>query len=126
MATVLVVDDEPIMLKLCASILAFGHHNVLQASGAEQVMQLLHSSPADLALLDVVMPGINGLDLAMLIQRKYPTTKILLMSGYGPREIMKIAGKDNPHRIIWKPFKSESLLRMVANVLNESEKSASA
>jgi hypothetical protein len=37
---------------------------------------------------------------------------------------MKIAGKDNPHRIIWKPFKSESLLRMIDNVLNGSEKSA--
>jgi two-component system response regulator YesN len=107
-----------------ANILAFGDHNVLQASGGEPVLQLLHSSPADLALLDVVMPGINGLDLATLIQRKYPATKIVLMSGYGPREIMKIAGKDNPHRIIWKPFKSESLLRMIDNVLNESEKSA--
>ena len=121
MATILVVDDEPMMLRLCANVLLLGHHDVLEASNGPDALQVLERSTADLALLDVVMPGMNGIDLAGRILRKSPNTRIVLMSGYGPREIANITGKENPYRIIWKPFKAESLLRMIENVLGESE-----
>ena len=117
MATILVVDDEPMVLKLCSNILIFGHHDVLTASGGPEALQVLLKNTPDLALLDVVMPGMNGIVLAGRILQARPNTKIVLMSGYGPREIANIAGKENPYRIIWKPFKSESLLRMIDNVL---------
>lgn len=121
MAKLLVVDDDPMMLRLCTNILMRGQHDVRQAGNGEAALQLLHSSPADLALLDVIMPGMNGIALAARIQQTYPNTKILLMTGYGPREVAQVAGKENPYRIIWKPFKTESLLQMVENVLGESE-----
>ena len=120
MANILVVDDEPMMLRLCANILALGHHEVMEAGSGQEALQLLQTRTPELALLDVVMPGINGIELAARILRKSPDTKIVLMSGYGPREIANITGKENPHRIIWKPFKAESLLRMIDNVLGES------
>ena len=119
MATILVVDDEPMMLKLCASMLMRGQHDVLSAADAQQALQQLQNRPVELALLDVMMPGMNGIQLAERIQERRPDTRILLMTGYGPREIVKVAGKDNPYRIIWKPFKAESLLQMVENVLAE-------
>jgi DNA-binding NtrC family response regulator len=46
------------------------------------------------------------------------------MTGFGPREIAEVAGKDNPYRILWKPFKTESLLQMIENVLGESERAS--
>jgi DNA-binding NtrC family response regulator len=122
MSTILVVDDEPIMLKLCTTMLQRGNHQVLQAAGAAEALDLLQTSQADLALLDVMMPKMNGIELAGRILKKSPQIKILLMTGYGPREIMEVAGKENPYRIMWKPFKTESLLQMIDNVLGESSK----
>jgi len=117
MATILVVDDEPMMRKLCVNILRRGQHEVFQAEDAQKALQSLQGQPVDLALLDVMMPGMNGIILARRIQQTHPNTKILLMTGYGPREIAQLAGKENPYRIIWKPFKAESMLQMVENVL---------
>jgi DNA-binding NtrC family response regulator len=124
MATILVVDDEPMTLNLCVRMLRAGHHDALQASSGEGALQLLQERTADLALIDVVMPGMNGIVLAAEIQRLYRNTEIVLMTGYGPKEIVNIAGKENPYRIIWKPFKTESLLQMIDNVLDKAGEAA--
>lgn len=121
MGTILLVDDEPTVLKLCNQILNLGGYTVLQAAGGEEALRLLlnHSEP-DLALLDVIMPQMNGIELARRLQATYPHIKIVLMSGYGPREVARVAGAENPYRIIWKPFKAQSLLQMIDNVMSES------
>jgi DNA-binding NtrC family response regulator len=90
----------------------------------KRALQLLQERTADLALIDVVMPGMNGIVLAAEIQRLYRNTEIVLMTGYGPKEIVNIAGKENPYRIIWKPFKTESLLQMIDNVLDKAGEAA--
>ena len=119
METILVVDDEPTVLSLCARILKLGGYNVLSAGGGEAALIALQKSamPVDLALLDVMMPGMNGIELAKRILEAHPETQVVLMSGFGPKEIGRIAGGESPYRIIWKPFKTESLLRMIENAL---------
>jgi DNA-binding NtrC family response regulator len=118
-STILVVDDEPTILNLCQQILQMGGYDVLQASGGQEALRLFQESKVTirLVLLDVVMPGMNGLELAKQLQRTSPDTRVVLMSGYGPAEIIKLGGQ-NPYQIIWKPFKAESLLRMIENVLD--------
>jgi len=120
MATILVVDDELTMLNLCENILRMGGYEVLKASGGQEAFTVLQGNTADLVLLDVIMPGMNGIEVAKRIQSMTPSTKIVLMTGYGPHEIARVAGSNNPYRIIWKPFKAESLLRMIENVLEEA------
>ena|SRR5579862_9726837 len=119
METVLIVDDESTVLNLCRRMLEVGGYQVLTAGGGNEALQLLQSNaePIDLALLDVVMPAMNGIDLANRLQQARPGMRILLMSGFGPKEIARVAGNAQPYRIIWKPFKTESLLRMVENAL---------
>ena len=51
------------------------------------------------------------------IQAEKPNVPVVLMTGFGPQEIARVAGDNNPYRIIWKPFKTESLLRMIDNAL---------
>jgi CheY-like chemotaxis protein len=117
MATILVVDDEPMMLQLCTRMLERAQHRVLTAGGGEQALQVLENNSIDLALLDVLMPGMNGIELARRIVRVEQSAKILLMSGYGAREISNMTGAQNPYRIIWKPFSSESLVQNIENLL---------
>ena len=123
MPTILLVDDDPTVLGLCQQILELGSYEVRPARNAEEAMRLLQNKHCqgtavfDLLLSDVVMPGMNGIELANHIRNTNPDIKIVLMTGYSAAEITRIAGKDNPYRIIWKPFKAESLLRMIENVL---------
>jgi two-component system, cell cycle sensor histidine kinase and response regulator CckA len=119
METVLVVDDEPIVLNLCRRMLEFGGYRVLTAGGGNEALQLLQGNTQriDLALLDVIMPAMNGIELANLLRQASPGIRIVLTSGFGPKEIGRVAGDAQPYRIIWKPFKTESLVRMIENAL---------
>jgi CheY-like chemotaxis protein len=121
METILLVDDEPTVLTLCRTILTSGGYHVLSANNGQDTLRLLQDSATDvdLALLDVMMPGMNGVELATRILEKNPAIKIVLMSGFAPKEIASVVG-DNPHGIIWKPFKMESLLRMIGNALGDA------
>ena len=122
METILVVDDEPTVLNLCRRILELGGYSVVTATGGADALKRLDSgtSPIDLALLDVMMPIMNGIELARRIQAEKPKMPVVLMTGFGPQEIARVAGDNNPYRIIWKPFKTESLLRMIENALGGS------
>ena len=122
MATILVVDDEPIALEFCRATLSRAGYTVLTAASGDQAMrwfQTGHSSIA-LALLDVVMPGTHGVALAQRIQKLCPETRIILMSGYAPDEVKRLVGNDAAdYRSMWKPFEAGTLEQMVRNVLGE-------
>jgi DNA-binding NtrC family response regulator len=118
-ATILVVDDDAMVLDVCQRILNHGGHQVLRASGPFEALRLLdiRKTPIDLALIDVVMPKMNGVELAKRLVEGRPETRVILMSGYGPAEIARLIGSESPFRIIWKPVTADSLLRMIDNVL---------
>jgi two-component system cell cycle sensor histidine kinase/response regulator CckA len=123
METILLVDDEPAVLKFCQHILKLDGYTVLHATSGEEALELLRQNKAavNLALLDVMMPGMNGVELASRIGAANPDIPIILMTGYGPEEIASVVG-DKSHRIIWKPFQADSLRQMIENVLNNSAK----
>jgi CheY-like chemotaxis protein len=121
MPTILVVDDDPAVLMLCQRMLQTAGYCVVPASGGKAALRLSvdpqHS--IDLALLDIMMPDLNGIDLAAQLRAAHPELPIVLMSGYSVVEIKRIVG-EHPYRIIWKPFKTDSLLRMIDNALGQS------
>lgn len=121
MDTILLVDDEPVALTLCQRMLTVGGYGIVPVSSGEEALRLLQNdtSKIDLALLDVMMPGMNGVELANRIRSLNPSIKIVLMSGCGPNEIARVVDS-KPYAIIWKPFKTESLLRMIENALGNS------
>ena len=120
MTTILVVDDESMVLYFCCMALReYGFH-VVSASSGMQALPFFESgrTAIDLVLLDIMMPGLNGIELAKRIHHLSPSTKILFMSGYTPAEITCLVGKDMAdQRFIWKPFTADVLVRMIGNVL---------
>jgi len=119
-ATILVVDDEPIALEFCRSTLVRAGYKVLTASTGKQALSHFEScrSPIDLALIDVVMPGMNGVELVKRLERLSPGTRIVLMSGYSPDEVKRIVADDaSSYRSMWKPFEAATLVQTVKNVL---------
>ena len=120
-ATIFVVDDDPIALEFCRSTLVRAGYNVLAASGIKQALSLFESyrSRIELALIDVVMPGTNGVQLAKSLEKLNPGTRIVLMSGYSPDEVKRIVADDaSSYRSMWKPFEADTLVQTVKNVLD--------
>ena len=82
--TILVVEDEDLVRRAVTQALRKRGYNVLEAQGSEEALALSerHSGTLDLLITDVVMPGMNGLELGQALLQKRPGLRILYMSGY--------------------------------------------
>jgi two-component system cell cycle sensor histidine kinase/response regulator CckA len=125
MEGILLVDDDATVRGLCQRILELGGYRVMSAASGEEAIRVAKNANhvIDLALIDVIMPGMNGMEVADRLRAMDldPSPRIVLMTGYSLREIANIVGENNPHRIIWKPFKADSLLRMIENALGGND-----
>ncbi len=112
---VLVVDDERPVVDLAARVLGAAGFEVLSASSAGQALTLIRGKkPVDLVVSDVVMPGMQGPQLVEEIQRAWPSTRAVLMSGY--------ADVDLPPQFpfLRKPFTPQDLILAVKRALRRS------
>jgi adenylate cyclase len=115
--TVLAVDDQPPNLRLLDAVLSPRGYRVIMASSGEQALELLPSSGADLVLLDIVMPGIDGYEVCRRI-RSAPETAFLpvvMITASGHQEKTRAieAGADD---FVSKPFDQSELLARVASL----------
>ena len=87
--TILVVDDDPEVLSLAVDILGMAGYNILSTTDPRHALRLArtHAEPLHLLLTDVVMPLMNGMQLATEVKALRPEVKILLMSAYRTKEI---------------------------------------
>jgi CheY-like chemotaxis protein len=93
---------------------------VLSAADGESALSLLAQSPEPirLAILDVVMPGMNGREVAERLAEYSADIKVLYMSGYTDDEVFHRGVRDLSSRFIQKPFSAQELTRKVDEVLN--------
>ncbi len=118
--TILVVDDDPTVVKMCGHAFKFRGYRVLDAYGAQEALHLSKDVDVQVALIDVMMPGTNGIELARILSARNPGIKVIFMSGFSPTEISRLVGDYNHFGFIWKPFRIESMFQMVENVLARS------
>jgi CheY-like chemotaxis protein len=117
--TILVVEDQPQVRQLACSILREFGYQILEASSGEEALCLAeaHVGPLHLILTDVIMPGMNGLELAARLKTIRPTPT-LFMSGYSDRT----EATDDPGvAYIQKPFTRDTLVRTVREVLGRTD-----
>ena len=116
--TVLVVEDEEAILRLASRMLKELGYTVLTANSPKEAIRLAHEQ-ADIQLLltDVIMPEMNGKDLAKLLLTSRPGLKCLFMSGYTAGSIASQDVMDEEIHIIQKPFSARDLAAKVREVL---------
>jgi signal transduction histidine kinase len=112
-ADILVVDDELGIREGCRRILSREGHRVEQASSGEEAWAKVCTRPFDLALIDVMMPGISGLDLLRRIVVNQPDLVCVIVTGYATIELAVEAMKDGAYTFIAKPFEADLLLLTV-------------
>jgi CheY-like chemotaxis protein len=112
-ATILVVEDDSRVRELAELILRRAGHDIVSAAGPREALRLLAVRPdVELVLTDIVMPDMNGYDLAKEIRRMAPKVHLVFMSGGAPQSR---AEADEP--FLSKPFTAESLTRVVQDTL---------
>ena len=119
--TVLFVDDEELIRKIASQMLSAEGYNVLTAVDGDQGLALFKAEFENIhcVILDLVMPGLNGVQLADAIADINPDVGQILTSGYGEEEIRKRFGSLKRRVFIRKPFSASILLETVKRVIPE-------
>ena len=113
--TLLVVDDEEMVRRLAARMLAMLGYRVLEARSGQEAVRLLRRGAhrIDGVVTDVAMPGIGGRELGETIARCWPQIRVLYMSGFAENRMVTEGALDPSVLFIQKPFTSEQLGRRV-------------
>lgn len=115
---VLVVDDEPeVTLALQVFFLGKGYEMMTALDGL-QAMRILRQHPVDLVLLDMKMPGVNGVEVLKFIRAEIPSTRVIVVTAYDLQfqEVVEQIGVDG---FLMKPFGIQALTQKVQEVLSQ-------
>lgn len=119
-STLLVIDDEPNILTTVRRALELEDYRVEVAGSGAIGLEKLAESDIDLVLLDVVMPGMDGLEVLRQVRERHPGVFVVMMSGNASIETAVQATKGGAHDFIEKPLSSDKLLLTVQNALSET------
>jgi CheY-like chemotaxis protein len=114
--TILLAEDEPLLRELGQTILTQAGYTVLTANDTDALRALIaeHPGKVDLLLTDVVMPDISGPELVRMGKQRWPSVRVLYMSGYTDDELQDL---DRDAGFIQKPFTPAELMAKIAEVL---------
>ena len=117
--TILVVDDEAIIRDLCSR--ALNEYQIIQAENGYEALRILDDRTVDLVLVDVMMPGMSGLELLQQIKERDPAQLVMIMTGYTDKDIILRALKAHADDFIQKPI---NLLQLRTSIGQALEKKA--
>lgn len=111
--TILLVDDERILLYLTRELLENKGYHVFCAENGKQALEILEKETVDLLLTDLYMPEMDGFQLVSIVMEKYPALKVLLASGFSDDEHMGMINEVLKQSIVLKPYNEQVLLQKV-------------
>jgi two-component system cell cycle sensor histidine kinase/response regulator CckA len=114
--TVLLVDDEDLLLTMGQMVLSSFGYTVLTANSGQKALELFAKAKTkiDLVITDLVMPNMSGRELTEQILKMAPQTRVMWCSGY-----VRSNNAEEEERYLQKPFTSQELLRRVKHALHE-------
>jgi two-component system, OmpR family, response regulator RpaB len=113
MTNILVVDDEPIARQSLSDILRLEGYSVTAIANGELAVEHVRRYSVDLILLDLKMPGMNGLDVVQVVNQISPDTEIILLTAYGSMESAVEALRQRVHDYLLKPASPMQILDSV-------------
>ncbi len=120
---ILVVDDDKNVRRLTEDILGrMKEYDVIQAANGESCLKKLNETRVDLILLDIQMPGMDGLETLKMIKQHTPMLPVIIMTAHGTIERAVEFMKSGSYDFFEKPFEQERLLVTVRNALEASQR----
>ena len=120
--TVLVVDDDPSLRQFIVGVLESNGFAFIEAANERQGLALFkaNSDKIDLVILDMVMPGMSGLDLAAELERQRPGVKVLYISAHCSSIAMESILRQSADRVLLTPFTGPALVERLSHLLNKA------
>jgi CheY-like chemotaxis protein len=117
--SILVVDDEPALADTLATILQRAGYLANALYSGEEALAFIAACQPSLVIMDVIMPGMDGIALAKTIRMSYPTCRVLLFSGNADTQDLLEAAQQEGHafEVLAKPVPPPQLLAKVASLL---------
>jgi DNA-binding response OmpR family regulator len=117
--TILVVEDQPEVLSLLADALKMVGYRVLTAAHPDDGLAIgdEHADQIDLVLTDVVMPGMNGPEMAQRLVFRHPSLRVLYLSGHDRETLGPLGVPEDGPAFLKKPFTLDTLVKRVSGAL---------
>ena len=113
-ANILIVDDEEIVRLSQLRILADAHCNAAAAWNGTEALQVMEQHPFDVVLLDLRMPGLDGMTVLKTIKERWPESEVVIITGYPSIETAKEAVRLGAYNYLAKPVSPDDVVK-VAN-----------
>lgn len=119
--TVLVVDDDPLILRVVATVLDLEEYDVHTVESAAEALAYLHAGPCDLAVVDVMMPGMDGFELCERIRADPALAKlpIVLLTARDSDEDRRRGTSVGSDAYLTKPFSPLELIDVIERLIDE-------
>ena len=117
---ILLVDDDPEVLRMLQRVLAGDGYAVQTAPSAEKALDLARQDSFDVVLSDLSLPNLDGLGLLRALRAEHPDIPFILLTGYGTVETAVQAMKDGAYDYLPKPVERQDLLRVVRRAAEQS------
>ena len=118
-ARILVIDDEPVVVDMLVTCLREEGYRVVGAETSDEGLKLAILSRPELVLLDIALPGMNGIELLKRIRSINPTTRVVMVTGNTDPVLAREALELGALAYVDKPFDFAYLKRVVAMALRE-------
>ena len=115
--TVLVIDDEQLVRDLLVQFLSLRGYRVIGVKDGAQALSMVEQAPPDLILLDLMLPGMSGVDVLRRLRDKHFSGAIIIVTGSSDEELLEDAWSLRPQEVISKPIDLEKLLAIIQLVL---------
>ncbi|OFW32349.1 MAG: hypothetical protein A3G76_07330 [Acidobacteria bacterium RIFCSPLOWO2_12_FULL_65_11] len=120
----LVVDDDVPVLRVIERLAAKAGYDVVACANGSEALRALARKPADLAMVDLRMPDVNGLDLLRQIRASVPSCEVILMTGFAAVDSAVEAIKLGAREYLTKPFDFDRLRQVLAEIREELDRRA--
>jgi DNA-binding response OmpR family regulator len=114
---IIIADDEELLCVTIAGFLRDEGYQVTVVHDGEDVLPVIQKETVHLALLDLMMPRMNGLETLAEIKKQSPSTKVIMLTGYGNEDNIQMSKRLGADGFVNKPFGVETLLRHIKNLL---------
>ncbi len=114
---ILIIDDEHIVLNSCKRVLEAEGCTVTLATSADKAIEAMKEDQFSLILMDIKMPGRDGLSLMREVKARWPEIPVIVMSGYATTDTVREVSKTDAATFIAKPFTPDELLEAIRQVL---------
>jgi len=117
---VLIVDDEAEFVSALAERLELRGFETLTATSGEEALWKVDASPPDVVLLDVVMPGLSGMEILKRIKQNHPQVQVILLTGRGTWDGIQ-GVREGAYDCLMKPIKIEDLIQIMTDAVESNK-----